>query len=120
TMGGRIPDDAIREVRDRASLFEVVADTVALRRRGRSAVGLCPFHTEKTPSFTVSEDRGFYHCFGCGEHGDVFTFVMKTEGLAFPEAVRRVAERFGIALPEDAAPGTRPGDPLAAANAIAA
>jgi len=119
-MGGRIRDEAIREVRERANLLEVVSDTVALRRRGRSAVGLCPFHAEKTPSFTVSEERGFFHCFGCGEHGDVFTFVMKIDGLAFPEAVRRVADRFGVALPEEAAPGQRPGDPLAAANAVAA
>jgi len=61
-------------VRERASLSEVVSDVVALRRRGRSAVALCPFHAEKTPSFTVSEERGFFHCFGCGEHGDVFAF----------------------------------------------
>jgi DNA primase len=119
-MGGRIRDDAIREVRERASLLEVVSDVVALRRRGRSATGLCPFHAEKTASFTVSEDRGFFHCFGCGEHGDVFTFVMKTESLSFPEAVRRVADRFGIALPEESGAGPRPGEPLASANALAA
>src|SRR5262245_16761381 len=119
-MGGRIRDEAIREVRERASLIEVISDAVALRRRGRSAVGLCPFHAEKTPSFTVSEERGFYHCFGCGEHGDVFAFVMKTEGLTFPEAVRRVADRFGIPLPEESAPTQLPGDALAAANAVAA
>src|SRR5438552_3092729 len=93
----------------------VVADL-----RGRSAVGLCPFHVEKTPSFTVSEERGFYHCFGCGEHGDVFAFVMKTESLAFPEAVRRVAERFGVPLPEERADARRTAEPLAAMNALAA
>ena len=71
-MGGRIPAEAIQHIRERASLVEVVSDVVTLRKRGRTVVGLCPFHTEKTPSFTVSEDRGFYHCFGCGEHGDVF------------------------------------------------
>ena len=95
-MTGRIRDEAIRTVRERASLSEVVSDVIALRRRGRSAVGLCPFHAEKTPSFTVSEDRGFFHCFGCGEHGDVFGFVMKTQSLTFNEAVRRVADRFEI------------------------
>ena len=96
-MPGRISDDAIRTIRERASLVEVVSDVVALRRRGgRSAVGLCPFHAEKTPSFNVSEEHGFFHCFGCGEHGDVFAFVMKTQSLAFPEAVRTVAERFGL------------------------
>jgi DNA primase len=119
-MAGRIPEEAIREVRERASLTEVVSDAVTLRRSGRGAVGLCPFHTEKTPSFSVSEDRGFYHCFGCGEHGDVFTFVMKTQGLAFPEAVERVAARFGVVLPEVAGERRRPVEPLAAANAAAA
>ena len=111
-MAGRISDAAIRTIRERASLFEVVSDVVALRRRGRTAVGLCPFHVEKTPSFTVSEERGFYHCFGCGEHGDVFTFVMKTQSLAFPEAVRSVAERFGLPVPEEAAGRGPASEPL--------
>ena len=119
-MKGRIQDGAIREIRERASLVEVVSDVVALRRRGRSAVGLCPFHAEKTPSFTVNEERGFYHCFGCGEHGDVFAFVMKTQSLAFPEAVRRVAQRFGIAIPETLAAAGRSSEPLAAVTAAAA
>jgi DNA primase len=111
-MAGRISDAAIRTIRERASLFEVVSDVVALRRRGRTAVGLCPFHVEKTPSFTVSEERGFYHCFGCGEHGDVFTFVMKTQSLVFPEAVRSVAERFGLPVPEEAAGRGPASEPL--------
>ncbi|HJQ73733.1 MAG TPA: DNA primase [Gaiellaceae bacterium] len=115
-----IRDESIRAVRERASLTEVVSDVVALRRRGRSAIGLCPFHAEKTPSFNVSEERGFYHCFGCGEHGDVFAFVMKTESLAFPDAVRRVAQRFGVPVPEDTADRGRSGEPLAAANKAAA
>ena len=119
-MTGRIRDEAIRAVRERASLSEVVSDVVALRRRGRSAVGLCPFHSEKTPSFTVSEERGFFHCFGCGEHGDVFAFVMKTQALTFPEAVRRVAERFGVPLPEEAGVPAQRREPLAAVNAVAA
>ena len=75
-MAGRISEDAIRSIRERASLSEVVSDVVALTRRGTRAVGLCPFHAEKTPSFNVSEQDGFYHCFGCGEGGDVFKFVM--------------------------------------------
>ena len=117
---GLIRDEAIRAVRERASLSEVVSDVVALRRRSRSAVGLCPFHAEKTPSFTVSEERGFFHCFGCGEHGDVFAFVMKTQSLSFPEAVRRVAERFGVPLPEEAGEPAQRREPLAAVNAAAA
>jgi DNA primase len=116
----RIQDDAIRDIRERASLVDVVSESVALRRRGRSMVGLCPFHAEKTPSFTVSEERGFYHCFGCGEHGDVFGFVMKTQALPFPEAVRWVAHRFGLAIPDSVAGAGRGREPLAAVNAAAA
>ncbi|HWP66097.1 MAG TPA: DNA primase, partial [Candidatus Limnocylindria bacterium] len=121
-MTGRIADDAIRQVRERANLAEVVSDVVALKRRGRSAVGLCPFHAEKTPSFTVSEERGFYHCFGCGEHGDVFSFVMKMQSLTFPEAVEAVAARFGIPLPREAVAGgpRSPTAPLLAAHETAA
>jgi DNA primase len=115
-----IREDTIRGVRERARISEVVSDVVALRRRGRNAIGLCPFHAEKTPSFNVSEERGFFHCFGCGEHGDVFAFVMKTESLAFPDAVRRVAQRFGVPVPEDAGDRRPAVEPLAAVNAAAA
>ena len=119
-MAGLIQEDAIRSIRERASVVEVVSDVVALRRRGRSFTGLCPFHTEKTPSFTVSEERGFFHCFGCGEHGDVFSFVMKTQALPFPDAVRRVAERFGLPVPEEASGSRRRSEPLVAVNDAAA
>ena len=120
-MPGRISDDAIRTIRERASLIEVVSDVVALRRRGgRNAVGLCPFHAEKTPSFNVSEEHGFYHCFGCDEHGDVFAFVMKTQSLAFPDAVRTVAERFGLPVPEDGAGSGARAEPLVAVSEAAA
>lgn len=119
-MAGRIPDDVLRTVRERASLTEVVSEVVSLRRRGQAAVGLCPFHAEKTPSFTVSEERGFFHCFGCGEHGDVFAFVMKTRSLSFPEAVREVARRVGVSLPETGGEGTERLDPLARAVTVAA
>jgi DNA primase len=118
--GGLIREDAIREIRERASITEIVSDVVALKRRGRSATGLCPFHTEKTPSFTVSEERGFYHCFGCGEHGDVFSFVMKTQAMAFPDAVRAVAERFGLPVPTEAAGPRQRSEPLVAVNQAAA
>jgi DNA primase len=119
-MGGRIPTEAIQHIRERASITEVVSDVVTLRKRGRTVVGLCPFHTEKTPSFTVTEERGFYHCFGCGEHGDVFGFVMKTQSLTFPEAIRAVAQRFGLPVPEGTDSERRGGDPLLAVNAAAA
>ncbi len=115
-----IREDAIREIRERASITEIVSDVVAIKRRGRSATGLCPFHTEKTPSFTVSEERGFYHCFGCGEHGDVFSFVMKTQSLPFPEAVRVVAQRFGLPVPTEASGPRQRTEPLIAVNQAAA
>ncbi|MFQ5774764.1 MAG: DNA primase [Kiloniellaceae bacterium] len=87
------------DLRARVPLAGVVARRVKLVRRGREQVGLCPFHNEKTPSFTVSEDKGFYHCFGCGAHGDVIGFVMRTEGLSFPEAVERLAGESGLPVP---------------------
>jgi DNA primase len=118
--GGLIREDAIREIRERASITDVVSDVVALKRRGRSATGLCPFHTEKTPSFTVSEERGFFHCFGCGEHGDVFSFVMRTQSLAFPEAVRTVAERFGLPVPTEVSGPRQRSEPLVGVNQAAA
>jgi DNA primase len=98
-VSGRIADEAIRAVRDRVRIAELVGESVSLKRRGRSMVGLCPFHAERTPSFTVNEEGGFFHCFGCGEHGDAFAFVMKTRGLTFPEAVEQLAERVGVELP---------------------
>jgi DNA primase len=90
------------ELRARFNLSDVVGRRVRLIRRGREHTGLCPFHNEKTPSFTVSDDKGFYHCFGCGEHGDVVGFVMKTENMTFPEAVERLAEEAGMPLPKQA------------------
>jgi DNA primase len=117
---GLIREDAIREIRERASITDIVSDVVALKRRGRSATGLCPFHTEKTPSFTVSEERGFFHCFGCGEHGDVFSFVMRTQSLAFPDAVRMVAERFGLPVPTEVSGTRQRSEPLVAVNQAAA
>ena len=89
------------ELRARAGLADVIARRVKLTRRGREHVGLCPFHKEKTPSFTVNEEKGFYHCFGCQEHGSVIDFVMKTEGLSFPEAVEGLAATAGMEVPVD-------------------
>lgn len=100
-MAGRIPEDIIETIRERSSIVEVVSAHVALKKAGRGYSGLCPFHAEKTPSFTVNEDRGLYHCFGCGEGGTVFTFLMKMEGLDFRGAVEQLAQRAGIRLPEE-------------------
>ena len=90
------------ELRARASLADMVGRRVRLTRKGRGEhAGLCPFHKEKTPSFTLNEEKGFYHCFGCGAHGTVFDFVMQTEGLGFPEAVARLAAEAGMEVPVD-------------------
>ena len=97
---GRIPDDVIQQVRDRADMVELVGRTVSLKRTGRSYKGLCPFHDEKTPSFNVNPDRGTYYCFGCQEGGDVFSFLQKSEGLSFPEALEMLARKAGVALEE--------------------
>lgn len=91
--------DAIkREIRDRVPLVDVVSQHVALKQRGDRYTGLCPFHQEKTPSFTVHALRGFFKCFGCGRGGDVFTFVQHMENVSFPEALRMLADRAGITL----------------------
>ncbi len=91
--------DFLDELRARLSLSEIVGRRVALKRKGREHSGLCPFHNEKTPSFTLNDQKGFFHCFGCGAHGDVVGFVMRSEGLSFPEAVERLAQEAGMALP---------------------
>ncbi|HCR37949.1 MAG TPA: DNA primase, partial [Synergistaceae bacterium] len=78
--------DAVRNIKDRIDIVEFIGETVRLRRAGRSFKGLCPFHSEKTPSFHVSSERQTYHCFGCGRGGDIFSFVMDKEGMTFPEA----------------------------------
>ena len=99
-MRGLIPESTLTEIRDRANIVEVVGAHVGLKRVGRNHVGLCPFHAEKSGSFTVNEERGIFHCFGCGAGGNVFTFLMKMENLPFPDVVERLARRYGITLPE--------------------
>jgi DNA primase len=97
----RIPPETIDQVRDANDIVEVIGGFVRLRKRGKNYIGLCPFHQEKTPSFTVSREKQMYHCFGCGKGGNVFTFVMETEKVSFVEAVRSLADRVGIALPSE-------------------
>lgn len=96
----RFTESEIEEVRSRADIVEVIGAHVRLRRAGRNFVGLCPFHNEKTPSFSVSPERSFFHCFGCGAGGTVFDFLTRIEGLTFPEALQSLAKRYGITLPE--------------------
>ena len=97
----------IAAIRDRVEIVAVISDSVKLARKGRSFVGLCPFHQEKTPSFNVNADKGFFYCFGCKEKGNVFDFLMKVEGLTFPEAARRLADRAGIEIEETATDAER-------------
>ena len=104
---GRIPDEIIQTVRDRVDLAELVGRHVTLTKKGASFWGLCPFHGEKTPSFHVRPDRGFYHCFGCEESGNAFDFLIRFENLTFPEAVRSLAAELGIEVPEGG--GSEPG-----------
>src|ERR687885_1948887 len=93
------PPGFLDELRARISLADLVGRRVRLVRRGREHSGLCPFHNEKTPSFYVVEDKGFFHCFGCGAHGDAIGFVMQTRNLAFPEAVEELAKEAGLEVP---------------------
>ena len=79
------------EVRARLAISEVIGRKIKLTRKGREHLGLCPFHSDRKPSLTVSDEKGFYHCFSCQAHGDVFSFVMETEGLSFPEALEQLA-----------------------------
>ena len=93
---GRIPEDTIQTVRDRVDIVDLVGRFVSLRSAGRNHKGLCPFHDEKTPSFVVTPDRGTFKCFGCGEGGNAFGFLMRLENLSFPEAVRALAAELGV------------------------
>lgn len=93
-------DSFLDEIRARVPVSQVVSRRVPLKRRGREFVGLSPFNKEKTPSFTVNDQKGFYHCFSSGKHGDQFNFIMETEGLTFPEAVERLAGEAGLPLPK--------------------
>jgi DNA primase len=110
-----VPPEFIQDLRQRVPLSDVVGRRVKLIRKGRRHSGLCPFHAEKTPSFSVVDDDGFYHCFGCGAHGDAISFIREMDGLEFMEAVERLAEMAGLAVPR-----TIPQDPAASRQRKAA
>ncbi len=99
-----IPEHIKEQVKTAADIVEVVSDHVKLKRSGNGFTGLCPFHNEKSPSFHVSPHLGIYKCFGCGESGDVFSFLMKLEGVSFTDAIRQLGQRFGIDVPEEVRP----------------
>ena len=90
----------VAEIKGRIPVADVVGETVQLRKAGTTLKGLCPFHGEKTPSFVVTPARDTWHCFGCGKHGDIFTFVMERDGVGFPEALKQLAGRAGVELDE--------------------
>ncbi len=96
----KVSEEKIQQIRDSADITEVISDYVTLKKKGKSLMGICPFHQEKTPSFSVDSVKGLYHCFGCGAGGDVFNFIMEIENITFPEAVKNLAERYGITLPD--------------------
>lgn len=98
-MAQSTPEEFVNQVRAAVDIVDVVGEYVQLKKRGRAYLGLCPFHSEKTPSFNVNAERQFYHCFGCHAGGDVFSFVMQVEQLSFPEALQKLADRVGLTPP---------------------
>ena len=94
------PEELVEEIRARNDIVDVVSGYVKLQRKGSSYFGLCPFHNEKSPSFSVSPGKQMYYCFGCGAGGNVFTFLMEYENYTFPETLKALADRAGISLPE--------------------
>ena len=101
-MAGRIPQSFIDELIARADIVEIIGARIALKKSGREFKACCPFHSEKSPSFWVSPDKQFYHCFGCGAHGTAVGFLMEYEKLSFVEAVEDLAQRAGLELPREA------------------
>ena len=96
----RFPPGFIDDLKAQADIVQVIQDAVPLKQAGGTFKGLCPFHREKTPSFNVNREKGFFHCFGCSTGGDVLKFVELYEKLSFPEAVQSLAQRFGVTVPE--------------------
>ena len=94
-----LSDEQIKELRDSIDLSRIISRKVKLQKRGNNFLGLCPFHNEKTPSFNVNDQEGFYHCFGCGAHGDVISFIRNFEGKSFIEALETIADISGLKMP---------------------
>ncbi len=103
-MSDRIAEETINEIRQASDIVDIISEYVQLKKQGRNYSGLCPFHGENTPSFSVSTDKQVYHCFGCGAGGDVFSFLMEIEGLSFQEAAFKLADKANIELGKNLAP----------------
>src|SRR5690625_5538659 len=99
-MAAQIPEQLIDEIRQANDVVDVIGEYVSLKKRGRNYFGLCPFHGEKTPSFSVTQEKQIFHCFGCGKGGNVFTFLMEQEGFTFQQAVAHLAQKSGHNLPD--------------------
>lgn len=97
-MAGKIPEHVIEQIRSQSDIVDVISDYMQLTKRGRNWFGLCPFHGEQTPSFSVSQEKQIFHCFGCGAGGNAITFVMDMEHLTFPDALVKLGQRAGIPL----------------------
>ena len=99
-MKGHIPSEKIEEIKDRANIVDLISEYVTLKKAGQNFVGLCPFHSEKAPSFTVNQEKQIFYCFGSQEGGNVFSFLMKINSMSFPEAVRHMAAKTGVFIPQ--------------------
>ena len=103
----RVPEETIERIRNTADIYDVVAQYVDLKKRGRNFFGLCPFHSEKTPSFSVAPDKQIYHCFGCGAGGNVFSFIVEHEKISFIEAVQQLGQKYGIEVDYQSGPSNK-------------
>ena len=102
-----ISEDTINQIKNQVNIVEIIGEFVPLKRTGQNYKALCPFHTEKTPSFIVNPQKGIFHCFGCGVGGNVFNFLMKFKGVGFPDAVRLLGERVGVHIKTDGERGEK-------------
>ena len=100
----RIPEETINEIRQKTNITDVVSQYVQLKKQGKNLFGFCPFHEERTPSFSVTEEKQIYHCFSCGRGGNVYSFLMEVDGLSFPEAVIKTAELANIPVDNELLP----------------
>src|SRR5690625_1716739 len=100
-MSNQIPEEIVDNIRKTNDIVDIVGEYVQLKKQGRNYFGLCPFHGEKTPSFSVTQEKQIFHCFGCGKGGNVITFMMEIEGFTFYDALKFLSDRSGIELPVD-------------------
>ena len=103
----RVSEETIERIRNTADIYDIVAQYVDLKKRGRNYFGLCPFHSEKTPSFSVAPDKQIYHCFGCGAGGNVFSFIIEHQKISFIEAVQQLGHKYGIHVENKSGPANK-------------